>query len=1277
MKLFRRMNVITLVTLMLINVFGGFAGQVNAEDWDAEDLASIEHITNFVDDGQTLYSDEEFYGQYDENTQQWIHPGYLAYDKYEGLLPVQEAAKEGNYAVAKEELLEFHRELYKLYSPAYTSTTPTTRQLYSAYAIKNNFQLNTFMVPAIWGIPALSDEWQVIEIDITDRMPTILAQAEPVISTELFGLKKDGTSLEFESINAGGDHPPVVEVTSKGVVQTITATDDATISPEDNYKTNYGLEPVLKAEESVSSIGLSRLADSNTKRSLIKFDFSSVDASTMPTKAVLKLYGRNASGVGSGELLAIEYTNNAWDEETVTFYEGRPGSTMEHATFSNYGEDTFLFDGGVAPDMDGGTSVFAYRYPEELLRFSWATVLGQLYAYEQDEEYALTFLDQWVGYLEQRGNTPRYDKTLDAHVRDLEVLKILSVMIDSEYLTPDIWSSTMKYFQMEARAQIDGGNDVGNWGVYQINGMAAIATYAPDLSIYDELIQVLYNWSEAKIEEAFYTDGSAHEIEWSYAFTSTFNQLLDANYLLQNGITDDSIFPDTVKEQGQKIMKYFASFLLPGGGNPQVGDGTGYTANSYAGKTRNARLNAAFDIPFWQWLGSNGAEGEMPDWTTIRFTGSSDPDEFLTGVYISRTDWSDKALYMYTDVDGNMTPGHGHQDDNQMIVKAYGQYLLVDNSYSSYANNRVPLDSTMYHNTVTIDGTTQSMEKTSWELSQTEPVEKEKRYETNYLYDNFTLMTPQNADNFGLHTRNTLFNRTGGFWIVNDYLEPEKEDVSHLYWQHWHMLPSANPSMSNGGTGRSNFSNSANIQIAQADMEGVEATVENGYFGGGTGVLYDSHYLRYEKNASGITTFNTVIYPERLGETADVSAYEYDLQDVTDDGAIAMNISITSDAGTYVDADYYLVHDPDQQQERTFGSYQTDGRSTYINRDITGKVAEVFVQDTSKVTDITTGTVLFQSSSPVAELGYKKEGSKLTISSSQDIDLENMTLYMEKISDIRQVEVNGQNVDFKTSGRYIYFGNSPILTDTEYNPEPDKNNNTGGSTGSGAHASGSGAGGRVPGTSNPGSSVTPPIDSDDELDDNNTGDDSIENIPAAFQEELSNHWGTEELTQAVREGILQGLDETTLGLDETTTRAQFVTLLVRALNLDLVEYSDSFQDVSAESWYASYIQTAFDAGLINGIDESIFAPEEAITREEMAKLLALAYQRITGIEELEAEPSGYADEEEISDWAKPYVDFTKKVQILLGDEDNRFRPVESATRAEAAVSVLRMKQTKM
>ena len=995
-----------------------------SEEWDALDYAAKDNVEAFTDSGVTLYSDEEFFGKYDSGNQSWINKGYLNYAKYPGLSDVEEYAKLGNYEEAKVKLLEFHRELYSGFSEVFENKEPTKHQLLSAYAVKNNFQLNTAMVGAVLGIPTVPNENSYVEIDFTERVSTVLKRPSAIYSVELFGLKKDGTSLEFESRNAKKGNPPVAEITVNGVVHRFEATDDATISPDDNYLTNYGTEATLCAEESVSSIGLARLTDSNTKRSLIKFDFSSLKSLGTPTKAVIRLYGRNI-GSGSGEMLAIEYANNAWSEDEVTFYMGQNGAIMEHATFSNYGCDSFRFDGGVAPDRDGVQQVFAYRYPEELLRFTWATPLAQIYHYNQDEHYALTFLNQWAGYLKQRGKNPRYDKYLDGHCRDQAVSKILFEMIDSEYMTPELWSATMKYYQMELRAQIDGGNDAGNWGTYQINGMRALLGYGQTLSIYDEVLATLQKWIPAKIDEAFRSDGSGKEIAWGYSF-STFTQLIEGEEMLKQTNLGDTTFPENVQQKAYKIIKYFASLLLPGGGNPQVGDEAGYNGINYNDANRNNLLYSVCDVPFWKYLASDGKEGTAPDWTTIGFTGSENEDEFVSGVYTMRSDWSDDAVYLYTDVDGNTNPGHGHADDNQIIIKAYGQYLLTDQSFSSYATQRIPLDSTKYHNTVYIDSVDQNRTGVT-EYEKANPVVKQKRFATNSLYDNTTLTTPQNGDHFGLHTRNILFLKPG-FFVVNDYLEP-KDSAKHSYQQNWHMLPDANPDINENFVGKSNFSDTANVYVAQANSTGMTASVKDGYFGQGTGSIYDSHYLSYEKQASGKVIYDTVIYPAKPGENAEVSSYQLPLNGVADNGATAIHIDIKNDEKTVADADYYLVHDLTQQSEREFSHYKTNGRSAFVNKNEAGAVTEIMVQDSSYLYDTENGKYLFKSLSEAEEFGYREEDNTLVIEISDESKLKDITLYVENIHTVFNVVVNGKETAFKKLGNYIYFGNKPIVAD--------------------------------------------------------------------------------------------------------------------------------------------------------------------------------------------------------------------------------------------------------
>ncbi|MBQ4110145.1 MAG: heparinase II/III family protein [Clostridia bacterium] len=1019
--------VLSFVMLSALGVIPADNSLAASEEWDALDYAAKANVESFTDSGITSCSDEEFFGKYNSETQSWVNKGYLNYDKYSGLSGVKESAKSGNYAEAKELLLEFHRELYSGFPEVFEDKAPTKHQLLSAYAVKNNFQLNTTMVSAVLGIPTVSAENSYVEIDFTERITRILNRPSAVYSVELFGLKKDGTSLEFESRNANKGNPPVAEITVNGVVHRFEATDDATISPDDNYATNYGTEATLCAEESVSSIGLARLTDSNTKRSLIKFDFSSLKPLGTPTKAVIRLFGRN-KGSGSGEMLAIEYANNAWAEDEVTFYMGQSGAIMEHATFSNYGCDSFRFDGGVVPDRDGAHQVFAYRYPEELLRFTWATPLAQIYHYNQDERYALTFLNQWAGYLKQRGKNPRYDKFLDGHCRDQAVAKILFEMIDSEYMTPELWTATMKYYQMELRAQIDGGNDSGNWGTYQINGMRALLGYGQTLSIYDEVLSTLQEWIPAKLDEAFRPDGSGKEIAWGYSF-STFTQLIEGEEMLKQTNLSDTTFPEDVRKKAYKIIKYFASLLMPGGGNPQVGDEAGYNGINYNDVQRNNLLYSVCDVPFWKYLASDGKEGTAPHWTTIGFTGSENEDEFVSGVYTMRSGWSDDAVYLYTDVDGNTNPGHGHADDNQIIIKAYGQYLLTDQSFSSYATQRIPLDSTKYHNTVYIDSVDQNRTGVT-EYEKENPVVKQKRFETNSLYDNTTLTTPQNGDHFGLHTRNILYLKPG-FFVVNDYLEPTDSD-NHSYEQNWHMLPSANPDIDKNYVGKSNFTDTANVYVAQANSTGMAASVKDGYFGQGTGSIYDSHYLSYEKQASGNVLYDTVIYPAKPGETAEVSSYQHPLSGVTDNGATAMHIDIVNEEKTVANADYYLVHDIAQKAEREFLHYKTDGRSAFVNKNENGEITEIVVQDARYLFDTESGKYLFKSTSETEEFGYRKDDNTLYIETSDESKLKDTTLYVENIHTVFNVKVNGEETAFKTFGDYIYFGNKPSATDESF-----------------------------------------------------------------------------------------------------------------------------------------------------------------------------------------------------------------------------------------------------
>jgi hypothetical protein len=92
------------------------------------------------------------------------------------------------------------------------------------------------------------------------------------------------------------------------------------------------------------------------------------------------------------------------------------------------------------------------------------------------------------------------------------------------------------------------------------------------------------------------------------------------------------------------------------------------------------------------------------------------------------------------------------------------------------------------------------------------------------------------------------------------------------------------------------------------------------------------------------------------------------------------------------------------------------------------------------------------------------------------------------------------------------------------------------------------------------------------------------------------------------------------------------------------------------------------AGIVSGYEDASFRPDARITRAEMATMIAKALQ----VHLDTVAQTGFADDEDIPEWAKGAVDAIRKLGIVNGRDGNRFVPNDTATRAEAVVMLLRM-----
>jgi uncharacterized spore protein YtfJ len=167
---------------------------------------------------------------------------------------------------------------------------------------------------------------------------------------------------------------------------------------------------------------------------------------------------------------------------------------------------------------------------------------------------------------------------------------------------------------------------------------------------------------------------------------------------------------------------------------------------------------------------------------------------------------------------------------------------------------------------------------------------------------------------------------------------------------------------------------------------------------------------------------------------------------------------------------------------------------------------------------------------------------------------------------------------------------------------------------------------------------------------------------AAFTD-IAGHWAAANIEALVNAGVITGYPDGTFKPNNTITRAEFATAVVKAFNLEL-KSGKVFND-TANHWAEDFIATAAANGLISGYNDTTFGPNDLITREQMAVLIVNA----TGLTEVSSAKT-FADGASISDWAKDGVAIASGNDLITGYPDNTFKPKGNATRAEAVTILI-------
>jgi len=170
-------------------------------------------------------------------------------------------------------------------------------------------------------------------------------------------------------------------------------------------------------------------------------------------------------------------------------------------------------------------------------------------------------------------------------------------------------------------------------------------------------------------------------------------------------------------------------------------------------------------------------------------------------------------------------------------------------------------------------------------------------------------------------------------------------------------------------------------------------------------------------------------------------------------------------------------------------------------------------------------------------------------------------------------------------------------------------------------------------------------------------------------------WAGKAIETSASKGIIAGRGEGAFDPQGDVTRAEFATLLVKALGLQNDKLKENFDDVQDGAWYQQYVAAAVNAGLVNGRSAKIFDPNSKISRDEIATMTANALKRVLDYSDVASVNDALAkftDAGSIRDFAKSSVALLTEEGIVQGRTATSFDPAGYATRAEAAVLIYKL-----
>jgi len=169
-------------------------------------------------------------------------------------------------------------------------------------------------------------------------------------------------------------------------------------------------------------------------------------------------------------------------------------------------------------------------------------------------------------------------------------------------------------------------------------------------------------------------------------------------------------------------------------------------------------------------------------------------------------------------------------------------------------------------------------------------------------------------------------------------------------------------------------------------------------------------------------------------------------------------------------------------------------------------------------------------------------------------------------------------------------------------------------------------------------------------------------------------WFADAVKYVYMNGLMNGKSDTAFAPNEQMTRAQLVSVLWRLAGSPEVEFTARFTDVKKSKWFAGAVMWAAENGIVDGFPDGTFAPDDSLTRDQLAAILYRYTELAGGDISAEGDLSKFTDAKKVQSWARPAVKWAVGEGIIAGKPDGdsvAVAPKAFTTRAEVATVIMR------